>query len=82
MENMELNLEQMAAISGGKNEGGYAKKPAAKRGCVIYRIQSGETLTKIAERYHTTVSEIMKVNNELTDKNFIVTGCFIYIPIR
>ena len=79
---MELNLDQMEEISGGKNEGGYAKKPGSKKGCIIYQVQSKDTLTKIANRYNTTVNAIMKVNSELVDKNFIVTGCYIYVPAK
>ena len=80
METMELDLNQMEEITGGKNEGGYDTKPRAKRGCTIYRIVSRDTLTKIANRYKTTVAKIMAVNPELKNKNFIVTGCYIYIP--
>ena len=82
MENMELTLDQMAVISGGKDEGGYAKKPGSKANCKIYQIEHNDTLTKIANRNNTTVAKIMAVNPELVDKNFIVTGCFIYIPLK
>ncbi len=83
MENItELNPEQMEEVSGGRNEGGYAKKPDSKKGCIIYQVQSRDTLTKIASRYNTTVSAIMRVNSELVDKNFIVTGCYIYVPAK
>ena len=70
MDNMEeLNLEQIEEVTGGKNEGGYVKKPAAKRGCKIYRIVHGTTVTKL-----------MAINPELQNKSFIVSGCYIYIP--
>ncbi len=80
MDNMELNLNEMEAVTGGKNEGGYAKKPGAKRGCTIYKIVHGDTLIRIAQRNNTTVDKIMAVNPELINKNFIVAGCYIYIP--
>ena len=58
---MELNMNEMEQVVGGKNEGGYAKKPGAKRGCTIYKIVSGDTLIKIARRNNTTVDKIMAV---------------------
>lgn len=79
MDNMELNLDQMEQVTGGKC-GGYDKKPRAKKGCKIYRVVHGDTLTKIAGRCNTTVAKIMSVNPELTDPGFIVSGCYIYIP--
>lgn len=80
MENMnELNINELENVTGGKC-GGYSKKPAAKAGCKIYRIVSGDTLIKIAARNKTTVKAIMAVNPELKDAGFIVAGCYIYIP--
>ena len=78
--NMELNMEQMSEVTGGKNEGGYAQKPAEKSGCFIYKVRHGDTLSKIANNNNTTVQKIMKVNPELKNANFIVTNCYIYIP--
>ena len=78
---MELNLAEMENVTGGKDEGGYSKKPAAKAGCKIYKIVSGDTLIKIANRNKTTVEAIMKVNPELKKASFIVAGCYIYIPM-
>ena len=77
---MELNMNEMEQVIGGKNEGGYAKKPGAKRGCTIYKIVSGDTLIKIAKRDNTTVDKIMAVNPELVNRSYIVAGCYIYIP--
>ena len=80
MENMqELNLEEMSEVAGGKC-GGYSKKPGAKKGCKIHKVVHGETLSKIATHYGTTVKQIMSVNPELTDASFIVSGCYIYVP--
>ena len=76
----ELDLNTMEQASGGKNEGGYEKRPPEKAGCFIYKIERNDTLSKLAGRYHTTVDKIMRVNPELKNRNFIVTGCYIYIP--
>ena len=40
--NMELNLNEMEEVVGGKNEGGFLKKPAARTGRKIYRIVHGD----------------------------------------
>ena len=49
-------------------------------GVKTYKIQRGDTLTKIANRNNTTVAKIMAVNPELTSASFIVSGLYIYIP--
>lgn len=82
MENMmELSPDELEQVTGGKC-GGYSMKPPAKAGCKIHKVVHGETLTKIAARYGTTVKKIMSVNPELTDSTFIVSGCYIYVPGR
>ena len=78
--NMELNLNEMEEVVGGKNEGGFLKKPAARTGRKIYRIVHGDTLIKIAHRHNTTVDKLMAINPELKRRNFIVSGCYIYLP--
>ena len=81
MENKELNLEEMEDISGGKNNGGYERRPVEKPGCTIYQIGSGQTLGRIARTYGITVKQIMAVNKELKDPNFIRAGAYIYLPV-
>ena len=80
MDNMELNMNELEQVVGGKNEGGYAKKPAERTGRKIYHIVSGDTLGKIARRNNTTVDKIMAINPELKNMNYIVAGCYIYLP--
>ena len=81
MENMnEISLNEMEEIVGGRNEGGYEKRPSEKKNCFIYKIKSGDRLGQIARTYYTTVDAIMRVNPELKNCNFIVAGCYIYIP--
>ena len=76
----ELALNEMEDVTGGKNEGGYTRKPRGKRGCRIYRIQSGDTLIRIARRNSTTADHLMVINPQLVNRNFIVAGCYIYVP--
>jgi len=78
--NKELSLNEMEDVNGGKDNGGYTKKPREKNGCKIYKIQSHDTLIKIAKRYGTTADQLMKLNPQLTNRNFIVAGCYIYVP--
>ena len=79
MENMELNLNEMEEAVGGA--GGYDKKPAAKKGCIIYQIKTGETLGRIARKFGTTVNAIVNVNKAvIPNPNFIRAGFYIYIP--
>ena len=79
MENMELDLNAMEEVTGGA--GGYSKKPAAKKGFVIYQIKGGENLTRIAAKFGTTVNAIVKANQAvIPNANFIRAGFYIYIP--
>ena len=80
MDNMELNLNEMEEVTGGKNEGGYTRKPKTKANCKIYKIKSGDTLIKIAKHHGTTAEHLMRINPELTNRSFIVAGCYIYVP--
>ena len=80
MDNMELNLNELEDVSGGKNGGGFTRRPEDREGRSIYQIEKGDTLGKIARRNGTTVNDIMAVNPELKNKNYIVSGCYIYIP--
>ncbi|WP_224240059.1 LysM peptidoglycan-binding domain-containing protein [Hyalangium gracile] len=45
-----------------------------------YRIQSGDTLSKLAQRYNTSVSALMKANPQVKDANKIFTGKMLNIP--
>lgn len=45
----------------------------------IYVVQSGETLTSIAEKFNTTVAEIINING-IVNENLITEGTELYIP--
>ncbi len=47
---------------------------------VRYRVKKGDTLGKIARLYHTTVTELVKVNH-IKDKNLIYVNQILKIPI-
>jgi LysM repeat protein len=45
-----------------------------------YRINSGDTLSGIAQRYHTSVNALMKANPQIKDANLIYAGAKLNIP--
>ncbi len=47
--------------------------------CFVYTIQRGDTLSKIAARYGTTVSILVQLNN-IPNKNRIYAGHKLLIP--
>jgi len=47
---------------------------------IIHVVQPGDTLTRIARQYNTTVEAILEANPEITDPNFIRVGQEIKIP--
>ena len=79
MENkMELNAEELDQVTGGT--GGSRKPLPPKDGCFVYWIQRGDTLSKLAARYNTTVAAIKRVNPTIHDVNDITADYYIYIP--
>ena len=71
----ELNLQEMNGITGGT-------KPANKKGCLLYQVQRGDTLFRIAKTYHTTVDAILAVNPQIKNRNLIIAGQYLQIPVR
>ena len=49
--------------------------------CIVYTIQRGDTLSKIAARYGTTVAILVELNN-IPNKNRIYAGHKLLIPAR
>ncbi len=73
MEAVELSMEEMDQVAGGY------KRPAEKKGFIIVQIKKGDTLIRLANRYHTTVEQIMKDNPKIKDKSKIYAGDYLYI---
>ncbi|MEA2677469.1 MAG: type secretion system secreted protein VgrG [Chloroflexota bacterium] len=46
----------------------------------LYRIKSGDTLGKIAQRFHVSVADILAANPQITDADHIQPGQVITIP--
>ena len=75
MKAMELSAEELEQAAGGK----YPVLPA-KKGYIVYQIQTGDTLYKLAKANHTTVDKLMACNPQITDRNLIRAGAYMYIP--
>ena len=69
--------KSMVGISGQVT--GWIDKPADV-GYIVYVVQSGDTLGKIATKYGTTAAKLKEVNN-IKDINLIYTGQKIKIPV-
>ena len=46
---------------------------------ISYKVQKGDTLTKIAKMYKTTISELVNLNN-IQNPNLIITGTILKVP--
>ena len=53
-------------------------RPSAPPGTTLYKVQPGDTLSKIAARFKTTVQAIRQANNLRTDR--IIAGASLRIP--
>lgn len=73
LEAVELNLEDLDLATGGY------KRPAEKAGFIIYQIVKGDTLIRIAARFHCTVNDILKWNPKITNRSLIYAGDYLYI---
>ena len=77
----EVNVEELEDVSGGKAPyGGSPKKLPDTAGRRVYRIQSGDSLGKIARNNRTTVETLKKLNPSIIDPNRIMAGYYIYLP--
>lgn len=49
---------------------------------VIYKVRSGDTLSKIAAAYHITLKELLAENPKITNPDIIHVGDLIRIPVK
>lgn len=75
----ELNMEELGSVEGGM--GGSARELPPKAGMKVYRIVRGDTLSKLATVYKTTVNKIVAANPTIKNANDITAGYYIYIPV-
>ena len=78
MNNIEMNLNEMEAVTGGKGGSPTPLTPTAQYD--VHRNKGGETLIRIANRYRTTVNYLMDINPTITNKNDITAGYYMYVP--
>ncbi|PID85219.1 MAG: hypothetical protein CSB13_09100 [Chloroflexi bacterium] len=57
-----------------------APTPTAPPGTAAYVVRFGDTLSKIARQFNTTINAIMAINPQITNPNLIYTGQSILIP--
>ena len=74
----ELNLNEMEMINGGR--GGSPTMLPERDGYWVYRIKSGDCLSRIAGTYGTTAENLKRVNSTIHNVNDITAGYYIYIP--
>jgi len=55
---------------------------ASASGFTLYRIRSGDTLTAIAQRYHTTVARLIALNHLPGNGNLIYAGEALKVPAQ
>lgn len=48
---------------------------------VTYRVQHGDTLWKIAQKYHISLDSLLKANPQITDEDAIMEGQVLQIPV-
>ncbi len=73
---VELNVNELDQAAGGVNR---YKRLNAKEGFIIYQVKPGDTLNKLATRYHCTVSDILRWNPKITNRNMIYDNEYLYI---
>lgn len=78
MDNMELNVNEMEEVAGGR--GGSPTELPRKKGFKVYRIEKGATMIRIAERNNCTVEYLMSINPTIKDKKDITAGYYMYVP--
>ena len=78
MENMELNLNEMEEVVGGKR---HFKPEKDRKGWLQHQVQSGETLIKIANLYGiSSYKKIIEWNPHIDpETNMIRAGEYLWI---
>ena len=78
MEKPENKIVELTAEEMGAAAGGY-RRPPEKEGFIIYQIKKGDNLSKLANKFNTTVEDILLWNPKIKNKNLIYAGDYLYI---
>ena len=70
-EGKELGDERLSQVAGGRSIGGY----------IEYTVTRGDTLAKIAQKYHVTERELIDLNG-IRNSTFIYLGQIIKVPVN
>jgi len=73
---IELSEEELMKVDGGVVQ---YRRPEPKEGFLIYQIQRGDTLNRIASYFDCTVRDIMAWNPYIVNPSRIYTGAYLYI---
>ena len=74
----ELKMNEMEMVTGGR--GGSPTMLPEKAGFLVYRIKSGDCLSRIAGTHGTTAQYLKSINPTIHNINDITAGYYIYIP--
>lgn len=77
--NSAISARYLIKVGGDGDSGGNTTGTEAGK-YTIYKVKRGDTLSKIAKTYNTTVSALAKYNN-ITNVNFLSVGQEIKIPL-
>ena len=80
MENVEMNLNEMEEVSGGKSHFAPQKD---KAGWIQHKVEPGDCLIRLAKKYHSPDWRMIREWNPHIDKttNIIVNGEYLWIKV-
>ncbi len=78
LEASELSMDEMNEVSGGASR--FDPLPA-KTGFTVYKVKTGDTLTRIAHHHNCSVAEIMAWNPKISNRNRIYANEYLYIRL-
>ena len=78
--NMDTFRADVSKMLGTSEDKPAAEKPQDTSGYVTYTVRAGDTLSKIAEEYGTTVSALGSING-IKDVDLIIVGRVLKIPV-
>ena len=78
MTGRELTLNEMEKVVGGT--GGSSRHLPDKEEFLVYQIQRGDTLGKIARRFNTDAEYLKSINPTIYSITDITPGYYIYVP--
>jgi LysM repeat protein len=75
-----INVPTLDQGGGSEEEGGEEATGDEEEEAETYTVQGGDTLYSIAQRYDTTVGEMLNLNPAITDESLIYVGQVLNVP--